>query len=125
MVNKPITINRYRDAVKDPPPDGWVGGIMLEGFPNAGSYSDGKYWMGTWGGKVLEVVPEKWLSENELAIPKVTWVTLRMRIDALMVKAGFNEIFACGCQQVAMCAVRMYYEDVLAIMDELETQNGQ
>lgn len=123
MANKSITINRYRDAVSDPPPDGWVGGIMLEGqgVPNAGSYSDGKYWMETWGGKVLEVIPEKWLSENEPAIPKVTWDELKARINTIKELHYKTPSFSI-IQRENMVKQLDY---IVQLMSELEAQYGQ
>jgi hypothetical protein len=122
MENKPATINRYRDAVKDPPPNGWVGGILLDGnnLPNCGTYLEGKYWMVGWGDKLSEVLPVKWLSENEPAIPKVTWDELKARINTMKDMHYKNPSLSI-VQREDMVAQLDY---IVKFMEELEDQNG-
>jgi hypothetical protein len=102
------TISRYRDAVKDPPPDGWTGGVLLEGddYPTGAARLCGAFWADSGG----EISPVQWLSENEPAIPKLCWDKLRERVTALTVK------YYMGSGFFALSAVSK-------IMDELEVEN--
>lgn len=118
---KTYTISRYRDAVKDPPPDAWVGGVLLEGddYPTGASRLCGAFWADSGG----EIHPVKWLSENEPATPKLYWDKLRERVEELRNSAMFREIFTYGVEQIMLSTVRMYYQDILKIMDEMEAED--